>query len=83
MDTNVNIIIEIAKRITTKDPKSIYLYSGLLFEAEGKANKLNDMGTISAITWLCHESSYMNKLGYCYREKEVIESLVMVELSKL
>jgi hypothetical protein len=83
MDSNVKIIIKIAKCITEKKPSSIYLYSGLLFEAEDKANKLNDMGTVAAITWLCHESSYVKKLGFCYPVKEALESKMMVELSQL
>jgi len=83
MDSNVQIIIKIAKRITAQKPKSIYLYSGLLLEAEDKANKLNDMGTVAAITWLCHEGSYINKLDCCNRVKEDLESAMIVKLSQL
>ena len=83
MDTNVKIIIKIAKYITAKDPRSLYLFSGLLFEAEDRVNKLNDMDAISAITWLCHNSAYINKLGCCNREKNALERIMMEEFSQL
>jgi hypothetical protein len=83
MDSNVQIIIKIAKFITEEDHRSVYLYSGLLFEAEDQTNKLNGMGIVAAISWLCHESSYIEKLGCCYRVKEALESKMIVELSKL
>ncbi|MHA2936661.1 hypothetical protein ACXJY6_00030 [Vibrio sp. RC27] len=54
-----------------------------MFEAEDNAKKLNDMGTIAAIRWLCHESTYINKLDCGYRVKEALESIIMKELSQL
>ncbi|MCE0495787.1 hypothetical protein [Vibrio salinus] len=83
MDTNIELVIEIAKRITTKIPDLIYLFSGIVFEAESEANKLNNKGTIESIKWLCHESSYINELDCDYKSRELLEKMMMSELSKL
>lgn len=83
MNTNLDLVIEIAKRITAKIPDLIHLFSGIVFEAEKKANELNNKGTIEAIKWLCHKSSYMDELDCDDNSREILEKMMMSELSKL